>query len=165
MIALNIETTGTQKFARAFNSYVEDIRDFRPWFDMVKIDLGKMVKKNIDAGGEPETFKPLSEDYAKWKSRKYPGNPILVLTGALRDAFTNGTDKTVNEQTNTRAEFGTTLGYAEHQFRAGRKIVQLTDADRERWVQMLQVWAHRVARENLDDVADTAGPIERIYGV
>jgi len=41
------------------------------------------------AGPEMGSWAPLSESYAAWKEKHYPGQPILVRTGKLRAALTD----------------------------------------------------------------------------
>lgn len=43
------------------------------------------------AGPVAGPWAPLSARYAEWKAQHYPGQPILVRTGALRAALTSGT--------------------------------------------------------------------------
>jgi hypothetical protein len=38
--------------------------------------------------GATTGWPPLSPKYAKWKSRRAPGAPLLILTGKLRDSLT-----------------------------------------------------------------------------
>lgn len=67
------------------------------------VDMGKHVfpllpsifeaaeQRQFDAEGAGPvagSWAALSETYAAWKAKKYPGQPILVATGALRDALT-----------------------------------------------------------------------------
>lgn len=41
------------------------------------------------AGPHSGSWSALSEVYAAWKERRYPGQPILVATGQLREALTS----------------------------------------------------------------------------
>lgn len=54
--------------------------------------LEEAVARQFDAqGAGPEmgSWAPLSESYAAWKEKHYPGAPILVRTGKLRAALTD----------------------------------------------------------------------------
>lgn len=42
----------------------------------------------INAGGAPVKFAPLSPRYRRWKELHYPGRPILVRTGAMQRGYT-----------------------------------------------------------------------------
>lgn len=68
------------------------------------VDMGKHVfpllppvfeaaeKRQFDAQGSGPVagaWAQLSDVYAAWKAKKYPGQPILVATGGLREALTS----------------------------------------------------------------------------
>ena len=78
---------------------------------------------------------PLSPDYAAQKARSYPGQPILVRTGRLRDSLTK--TPTLRFRGNTM-EIGTNVPYSQyHQNGEGRnprrKHVGLTIGDQRAW--------------------------------
>lgn len=78
---------------------------------------------------------PLSPAYAQAKQRDYPGQPILVRTGRLRDSLVN--KPTIRFRGNTM-EIGTNVPYSQyHQNGEGnnprRKHVGLTIGDASAW--------------------------------
>lgn len=80
-------------------------------------------------------WRPLSPEYAQAKQRDYPGQPILVRTGRLRESLTER--PTVRFRGNTM-EIGTNVPYSQyHQRGMGnnplRRHVGLTFGDRTAW--------------------------------
>ena len=60
------------------------------------------------AGPNRGGWAELSEAYAAWKSKHYPGQPILVATGALRDGLTQASSAFGSrEWTSSQFVFGT----------------------------------------------------------
>ena len=72
--------------------------------------LEAVTEKQFAAQGHGTTggWMPLSPEYARWKNLHWPGRPILVLTGALREALTNsGASGALRETTPTTMAYGT----------------------------------------------------------
>lgn len=79
----------------------------------------KMAKDQFDKKGDPKRWVKLSPKYFAWKNRRYPGRPLLVLNGHLRNAVTKEYSQYQYHRKNkTLAEIGTKeLPYARvHQF-------------------------------------------------
>ena len=62
------------------------------------------------------SWAPLSSMYAEWKAQKFPGQPILVATGALRDALTKSSSPlAARDWSSSTFQFGTAdVEYASH---------------------------------------------------
>ena len=58
-------------------------------------------------------YSPLKPKYKKWKERHYPGRPILVLTGAMKEASEGGAGS-VTEITKTTVKFGVDIDQIEY---------------------------------------------------
>ena len=53
------------------------------------------------------SWAPLSPAYASWKNSAYPGRPLLVLTGRMRDSFRAGSrDLIYNRKQQGQGNFG-----------------------------------------------------------
>ncbi|MEO8483330.1 MAG: hypothetical protein ABI634_14045 [Acidobacteriota bacterium] len=66
---------------------LEDLTDF--WRRYAAPKLYRDIADNFDSeGGGVGGWAPLSEDYAAWKAKHFPGRPILVRTGALKESLT-----------------------------------------------------------------------------
>lgn len=76
------------------------------------------------AGPVAGSWAPLSVEYAKWKEAHYPGRPILVLTGKLRDALTNSSSPNAQRDVaNGGLAFGTrAIPYASVHQTGGSKL-------------------------------------------
>lgn len=70
--------------------------DLRPTLNIISIGYRKEVKaifgkqqpRNEGLRWQPLSDNPEGKGYASWKARKYPGAPLLVRTGALKDSMT-----------------------------------------------------------------------------
>lgn len=73
-----------------FERWASLIKDWRPAFTDIANLFRKHEKRHLDSQGAStgEKFEALSDRYAAWKERNFPGRPILVLRGTLREALT-----------------------------------------------------------------------------
>jgi len=69
------------------------------------IFTGLMQRQFGSEGALAGGWAPLSAAYAAWKSARYPGRPIGVLSGALRSAMTGGAGYTA-QVSSTSGSFG-----------------------------------------------------------
>ena len=147
MVTISIETVGDERFIRGMTNYVNEMQDFTEPFKEIRDDFYFVEQRNFNAQGRPAPFAPLSPRYAKWKSRHYPGKPIMQLKGALIQSLTGvATSNMISVIKPKEAEFGTKVRYA-HRHQQGidmpqRKIVQLEETDKKRWALVIQTWAH-----------------------
>lgn len=122
--------------------------------------LETSVTKQFDSRGSgPITgaWAPLTEKYAKWKARKYPGKPILELTGALRAALTTSTDsKALRSTVGNSLSYGTKgIEYASAHQTGTPKMVQRPPFDfGPDFEKTIAQAAHDGAREALRSASD-----------
>ena len=123
----------------------KNIDDFSKIFEDIIVDFRRLEKRIFKKEGDPESFKPLSPKYAAWKHKNYPGKKIMQLRGGLKASLTGKTSDTIEVIGKRRAEFGSNLPYA-HRHQMGtfgmpqRKIVQLSEKTKKRWVKIVQKW-------------------------
>lgn len=55
------------------------------------LEAAERQQFDSEGGGQTGSWAPLSEQYAAWKEKNFPGRKILDRTGTLREALTNGT--------------------------------------------------------------------------
>lgn len=84
---------------------------------------------------------PLSEDYARWKERHYPGAKILHATGDLEASLTEGPDIRVIEP--HMMILGSAVAYGRYHQEGTdrmprRRPIELPEALRRGWVKVLQ---------------------------
>ena len=113
--------TGDQSLERlavAFERAGAEMADFgKHIFPELVPVLEAGVERQFDAEGTGPTAGPwaqLSAQYAAWKEDNYPGQPLLVATGALRDALTvDGSAHALRDYSASMFNFGTQgLDYA-----------------------------------------------------
>lgn len=125
----------------------QGLRDLSPvWQGPVHDIFVTMEKAQFDSTGSygGEKWMSLSPQYAKWKEKHYPGQPILQRLGYLRESLINegeGADWHVFRYGPSFAEYGTKIPYAGyHQFGTinmppRRPIGKWTKAEGKRIVQ------------------------------
>lgn len=91
-VGTDSEEGALQRLSVAFERTGPAIADFgRYVFPRLSGVFEDAVSEQFDArGGGPAAgaWADLTPDYAKWKAGAYPGQPLLELTGALREGLT-----------------------------------------------------------------------------
>jgi len=121
-----------------------DVADARPAWEVLAGKFARAERKQFSSEGGYASggWAPLSPKYAAWKQRHFPGKPILERTGALKESLTQrpfGVEV-------LEPEFmvvGSGIDYgAYHQQGTSRmpqrRPVELTEADRRAWVNVIQ---------------------------
>ena len=94
-----------KEFQFKLTRFTAGISDFTPMFERIGHAFVKQQKKHFQSEGGPQRWAPLSDEYAAWKARKFPGRKIGVLTGALRASQTGGAGYS-QDIGKTKASFG-----------------------------------------------------------
>ena len=155
MVVISIDTIGHERMVRGLSRFGQTVKDWRPVFRDIQQDFYKMEKAIFRAQGKPQKFTPLSPRYRFWKEKNFPGKTIMRLNDRLYNSLTgeNQADAqdTVVDIKPLSAEFGTRVPYAErHQLgrrMPQRKVVQVEDRDRERWMRMIHRFAYKLSQE------------------
>lgn len=121
--------------------------DLRPVMNVI----GRGYRKEVDlifsrkqARGEGLRWPQLSEKYAIRKEMQYPGQPILVRTGRLKESMTSeGAEGNINIIAKTSAIFGTTVPYGIYHDKGGDKIPKRNFSDisqrrRDIWIKQIE---------------------------
>jgi phage gpG-like protein len=96
------------------------------------------IPLQFKAQGTPQRWKPLSKKYAAWKRAHYGNLPKLVITGAMRDAFTwQTTPRTLRIENN--------VSYWTYHQTGTRKMparppLNVRVQDREKLNELAQLW-------------------------
>jgi len=91
-MAINISITldGVGTINKRINKVSKSIKDISPSFKKIAQDFreteGKVFSGQGAYGSRPGWI-PLAPLYKEWKSRHYPGKPILQVTGDLRNSL------------------------------------------------------------------------------
>ncbi len=107
-VKVSLELVGQTALESYFDhlSHVPD--DWRGAWDPMAEDFRTAEAETF--GEEGPGWAPLRPRYAKWKSKHYPGMPLLVRTGALELSLTDPfADGAINEINPTWMELGTDL--------------------------------------------------------
>lgn len=155
LLALDIKVTGDRRTITAVNAWMRELEDWTPVWALIEADFYRMEQEQWASEGSRggDKWPPLSPAYAAWKARRYPGQPLMVATGALRDSMTKqGATGQVRVIDKFRMELGTEIEYGVyHQYGGGdlpqRKIMAVTDKDVERWRGFAEMRAVEAARK------------------
>jgi phage gpG-like protein len=136
-VAFRISSYGMEDLVTGFDQLGRELQDFTECWPAVRQSLAgafAMQFRTEGAHGPGKRWNPLSERYARWKARHYPGRKILELTYRLRDSLTSPGDPDEVVQESARSLWvGTAVPYAQyHQYGKGRRlrpIVALTARD------------------------------------
>lgn len=128
---------GEQQIERAFELEAHLAEDMSvPLSQMADVILERVNEQFVTQGahGEAGGWKPLSPEYAAWKAKHFPGAPILVRTGKMKDLLLDKSSAvTVTQQSMIYYPLSDYAGY--HQRGTvkmpARKPVNLTMADRK----------------------------------
>jgi len=86
---VTIQERGTQEAITYLNTLQLRAKDMRvPLSRFGAYMVDEAIPAQFKAQGTPERWAPLSKKYAAWKRAHYGNLPKLVITGAMRDAFT-----------------------------------------------------------------------------
>jgi hypothetical protein len=88
VIEFDITLDGDVRVTRGFTELgakADDLRD--PFQEMADSILGGVEEDFVTHGGG--RWRPLDEEYRRWKERTFPGRGPLVLTGELRRQLTS----------------------------------------------------------------------------
>lgn len=79
---------GPPAVRRALRGIQADLADLRPFWSRMRPIFGSWMREQFRSEGAwgGSRWRPLTDSYAAWKARRYPGRGILVATGGLRRA-------------------------------------------------------------------------------
>jgi hypothetical protein len=168
-VKLSLTTFGDEQFARDLLRFGERAGDLRPAFEAISDDFYEIEKQQFasEGGFASAGWPALSENYARWKAKHFPGKPILQRSGALMESLTNPfasgavheIDRdTLRLGTDVRSDDGFPYPAAHQRPLQGqerRRPIELREVDRRRWVKIIQ--QHIVSRETGSDASALSG--------
>jgi phage gpG-like protein len=140
---IRFEFFGEEQVNRTIMRTVDAADDATPAWEVLAKSFQLAQRKQFRSEGLYGSggWAPLSPRYAAWKARHYPGAPILVRTGDLRDSLTQRPFG-VEVIEPRYAVFGSDVDYGLfHQQGDGvprRRPVELPESLRRRWVKIIQ---------------------------
>lgn len=136
---------GEAQLDRTLERVVLAAADASPAFEVIadQFLVAEQQQFATEGGFGSGGWAPLSDDYARWKARHYPGSKILHRTGELERSLTVGPEIRVIEPhmmiIGSAVEYG-----AFHQTGTERmprrRPVELPEPLRRAWVKTLQRW-------------------------
>lgn len=87
---LRFSVEGEVQISRALLKISSAVQDLTPAFEKSGEDLTEILSYDVfetEGAAIDEHWQPLSIAYSKTKARKFPGQPILVASGLMRDSF------------------------------------------------------------------------------
>lgn len=88
MLEITLGITGDEELAAAFQAMARAVTDWRPYWPRVAGVFYESERARFASDGFG-TWPRLSDGYAAWKSKNYPGEGILSRTGDLRRSLTD----------------------------------------------------------------------------
>lgn len=106
------DRAAVEKLSLAFERAGENIKDFDRYLfpRLSPVFEAQEERQFVAEGAGPHRghWAPLTEKYAEWKGQHYPGNPLLVASGKMREALTQPSSPFARRShTGTFFEFGT----------------------------------------------------------
>lgn len=160
MLTLRVDFAGEAQYVRAFQIAQQAAQDLREPLeqvaDLIRENAGEQFRTE---GAHSAAWPQLSPGYREWKDWNYPGRPILVREGKLRQAFLVSPDVKVGPRRlvwqpdpDARYDDGTPVGRVADAHQAGegrlpqRKILNLTSQDRRDFDRVFVDWAAHLGR-------------------
>jgi phage gpG-like protein len=110
-----LDIAGEIQMDRGIAHFADGVADYRPIWPVIEDDFYALEKDQFKTEGAEggERWKELSEGYAYWKEKEYPGKPILERTGDLKKSLTSPNDpNTVRIEERKTLTLGTRIPYA-----------------------------------------------------
>ena len=156
MLHLRFDVVGDVQLSRLLDRVSSDLSNMRPAWDLIHTNFlrGEQGTFALEGafGGKPK-WEPLSPKYELWKDQRYPGQPILVLTGALRASLTQASDPDhVYDATDSGMSVGTKKRTPGGRWNLGllhqkgtrrmpaRPPLILTEQQKNEWVGIMHDW-------------------------
>lgn len=150
---LMLQVDGVTAINRTLTRWRGRLADASPAFDEIGGLFAQIETRRFAQQGPG--WAPLSPAYARAKAALFPGRPILVRTGQLRDSLTQrpfGIDRVGP----TFAEFGTNIPYAQyHQHGTPHMparpplVTDLAETDKRRMTKIMQRYIVGLDREGM----------------
>lgn len=146
---------GVEQIKSKLNRFANEISSYKEVFEDISEDFFEIEKRQFSSeGGRSKKWYDLSPTYATWKNKNFPGRPILVLTGELKESLTvKDVDPYYPVITKNQCILGTSDPKAEWHFLGMsetnlpiRRSINLIDKDKSRWMKLIHEYVDKVGR-------------------
>jgi phage gpG-like protein len=156
---IKFDIHGDEQLKRSLSRFGEHAKDLSEPFREIVKDFHKIERRQFETEGSYGSggWQPLSPRYAEWKAKKYPGRPIMVLSGLLKESLLGDNPYSVELVTPKSMEVGTVINYAIYHQKGtskmpARPLIQLTEDDKKRWIKFIQAYLVKQARAEFQGV-------------
>jgi phage gpG-like protein len=105
-------TVGEKEAGVRLRAYGRKVSDFEPLWRQLIDDFARAEAAWFSSRGEGK-WPPLSPGYARWKEVAFPGRPLMVRTGRLKESLTSVVQLGARADLDRdRVSFGTSVPYA-----------------------------------------------------
>jgi hypothetical protein len=155
VLVVTFTMLGEVVLARELSRFGDSVRDFRPVWSEIKADFHRIEAEQFDSQGarSGNPWAPLSPNYAAWKAKVAPGQPTLRLSNQMWSQFALGKGMYASLEP-MRMELSPLTQYPTFHQRGSpkthlpqRKVIDLTEDDRMRWMKMIHEYVYTKARE------------------
>src|SRR3954471_23324396 len=143
-VRMRLEFYGEAQLDRTLARFSDNIGDARPAWEALATRFARVEARQFASEGAYGSggWAPLSERYAEWKERHYPGKPILERSGTLLHSLTVRPFP-IEVLDASSMTIGSDVDYGEYHQAGGdrlprRRPVELPDSERRTWVRLLQ---------------------------
>ena len=158
---LEFNVVGEEQLQRSFSRFGEDVEDASEAFREIAKDFReKLMPAQFNTQGSHggSGWPPLSPNYAAWKAKNYPGAPILVRSGLLRESLEKNNAYSIVDIQPKSMNIGSRVNYAIFHQQGTRKlpqrkIIQLSEEDKTRWTKIVHVWLLNRANKEFAGIA------------
>ena len=151
-VRVHFDIDGDAQYSRAFEALEHEARDMSDPLERIADDLLRQIGLQFQtegAYGLGTVWRPLSREYAAWKEEHFPGRPILVRTGEMREHMLDK-PRTVRVTAQRMVYEVASDVPVYHQKGRGhnpeRKMVALPGAGRRNWDRILHEWVMSIRR-------------------
>ncbi len=142
---LRVDVAGDVQLARSFSRFADDVKDLSDAFREIAKDFHEVVeRKQFESEGSYGSggWAALSPDYAEQKARDFPGRPLLVRTGLMKESLLGENPWSIEDIQPLQMKVGTKLEYAiYHQKKTSkmpaRPVIDLTEEDKRRFTHII----------------------------
>ena len=151
-IHLEITVAGEQQLARAFNRFTSAINDFTTLWPRLREVFYQMEMKQFASEGAHggNSWVPLSQKYADWKSRHFSGSPLLVLSGNLKRQLTGNEGIYRAHKDNMEIGAGGAYAYLHQKGTSkmpSREPIRMAEGDKTAFGKGMHEWLFNEARK------------------
>lgn len=142
---------GEDLLQQRLSRFADDVKDYRPFWPTAIDHFRINNEEQFETLGQGQ-WPALSPKYAEWKSKNYPGMPMMQRTGRLIESLTGETKDTLVDGNALTLKFGTKVPYAAYHQKGGsllpmRKVVAFTPEQKRDLMKELQRYVVKLAKK------------------